>query len=203
MRALVRGIFEAPAIDPQLRAEVRAELRARGPEVMHAELAAVDPVAAGRIQPRDPQRIGRALEVYRQTGIPISTLQAAHGFGERRYALAAVAFDWPRDVLATRLAARARAMYAGGLLEEVEACLARGIGPGAPGLATIGYKEAVRHLAGELDLEAAIEATSVATRQYAKRQRNWFRHEPEVTWVSPEETAESVLALLRGRRGPS
>lgn len=196
-RALVRGIFVAPPIDPELREAVRAEVRARGPEAMHLELARVDPVAAARIEPRDPQRIGRALEVFRQTGVPISVLQAAHGFRERRYRVAAIALDWDRELLRARLADRVRAMYEGGLLEETRACLEEGVPPDAPGLRTIGYKEAVGHLEGRIGRAEAIEATVTATRQYAKRQRNWFRHEPEVAFISPESTAEEVVVRLR------
>jgi tRNA dimethylallyltransferase len=199
LRALTRGIFEAPPIDPALREAIRDELRARGPEALHRELAAVDPVAAARIHPTDPQRIGRALEVHRQAGIPISELQAAHGFRAVRHRLVAVALDVDRAVLAERIAARARAMYAGGLLEETEACLARGISREAPGLKTIGYRDAVRHLAGELDRAAAEEATIAATRQYAKRQRNWFRHEPDVSWIPADTSVAAALALLRQR----
>jgi tRNA dimethylallyltransferase len=197
LRALVRGIFEAPAIDPEVRAAVRAELEARGSAALHAELAAVDPVAAARIHPSDPQRIGRALEVHRQVGVPISTLQARHGFAEQRHRLVALALEVERDALWARVLARTREMYRRGLVEEVEGCLARGLPPDAPGLATIGYRDAVRLVRGELDREAAIEATVVATRQYAKRQRNWFRHEPGVAWVPAGITAGEACARLR------
>jgi tRNA dimethylallyltransferase len=199
LRALTRGIFEAPPIDHALREAIREELRVRGPEALHRELAAVDPAAAARIHPTDPQRIGRALEVHRQAGIPISELQAAHGFRAVRHRLVAVALEVERALLAERIAARARAMYAGGLLEETAACLARGISREAPGLRTIGYRDAVRCLTGELDRAAAEEATIVATRQYAKRQRNWFRHEPEVAWVPAGTSPAQVHAMLRQR----
>lgn len=196
-RALVKGIFEAPAIDPELRAAVREELRERGPEAMHVELSAVDPKAAARIQPRDPQRIGRALEVFRQTGTPISTYQDAHGFRDRRYAVSALALDWAREPLREHLGRRVRRMYAEGLLEETRACLDRGVPPDAPGLSTIGYKDAVAHLEGRLERAEAEEATIVATRRYAKRQRNWFRHEEEVAWVPPETDVEQAIRVLR------
>jgi tRNA dimethylallyltransferase len=111
----------------------------------------------------------------------------------------ALALDVDRALLAERIATRARAMYAGGLLEETAACLARGISREAPGLKTIGYRDAVRCLAGELDRAAAEEATIVATRQYAKRQRNWFRHEPDVSWISADTSPAEALALLRQR----
>lgn len=203
MRALVRGIFEAPDIDPDLRAEIRADLVARGPQVLHAELSAVDPVAAARIEKNDPQRIGRALEVFRQTGTPISTLQAAHAFQERRYPLVGVALRWPREALAARIEARAAAMYAGGLIEETAAALEAGVPADAPGLSIIGYRDAVRLVRGEIDREEALRSTTVATRRYAKRQRNWFNHEPEVQWLDAGVSVDEVHAHLDARRLPS
>lgn len=199
MRALVRGIFEAPDIDPEVRARIRGELLTLGPVALHARLAAVDPEAAGRIQPTDPQRIGRALEVYETTGTPISALQAEHGFREDRYRLIGVALEWPRDALNARIEARARAMYARGMVEETAAALANGVPPDAPGLAIIGYRDAVRLLAGEIDRAEAERSTVVATRRYAKRQRNWFNHEPDVRWISHELDPEQVLEHLQAR----
>lgn len=197
-RALVRGIFEAPPIDPEVRAGVSAELSARGAPALHAELRRVDPEAADRIAPGDPQRIGRALEVYRQTGSPISALQRAHGFRDERHRVLAVALSWPREVLWERIRQRTDAMYRGGLLDEVAAVLADGVDPSAPGLRIIGYRDAVRAVRGEQSVDEARERTFIATRRFAKRQRNWFNQELGVTWV-PADT--SPLALVdRWRR---
>ena len=201
MRALVHGIFEAPDIDPEIRHRVRTALAERGSAVLHRELAEIDPVAAARIQPNDPQRIGRALEVYRQTGVPISTFQAQHGFREARYHLVGIALDVPRDELWIRVAMRARRMYAGGLLDEARAALERGISRNSPGLRTIGYRDAVRVVTGEMSQEEAEERTIIDTRRYAKRQRNWFNHEPAVRWVAPDTSARQAHEsfLLRAK----
>ncbi|MEO1230200.1 MAG: tRNA (adenosine(37)-N6)-dimethylallyltransferase MiaA [Myxococcota bacterium] len=195
-RALVKGIFAAPSIPDSVREQVRDEIAERGSEVLHAELRHIDPVAAARIQPRDPQRIARALEVIRHTGIPISRLQDAHGFAERRYEVSAFALDWPREILREHLGQRVRRMFEDGLLEEVDACLARGLGPDAPGLGIIGYKEATAYRLGRTDLDEAVEKATTATRRYAKRQRNWFRHEPEVQWIPPAATVHEVVERL-------
>lgn len=197
-RALVKGIFQAPSIHPGIREQVRAELRDRGPEAMHRELSRVDSIAAGRIESRDPQRIGRALEVFRQTGIPISTFQAAHGFKERRYQVVALALDWQRSRLRDHLEGRVRAMFEHGLLEETQAVLDSGCPPDAPGLRTIGYRDAVRHLLGLISREAAETSTVTATRRYAKRQRNWFRHEEAVVWLTPPVSLQEAQERLRG-----
>lgn len=197
MRALTRGIFKAPEIEPALREAVRAELAARGPVAMHAALSKVDPAAAARIQPTDPQRIGRALEVFRQTGRPISALQAEHGFKERRYNFSGIALDWPRELLRERIAARTRQLYAGGLLEETQAALDQGYAPDCAGLSIIGYRDAVRHLVAGAPLEACIQDTITQTRRYAKRQRNWFNHEPAVRWLPPSVGPEEAWAQLQ------
>lgn len=199
LRALVQGLFDAPDIEAEVRAQVRAELEARGAPALHAELATVDPVAAARIQPTDPQRIGRALEVYRQVGVPISVLQAEHGFRERRHALVAVGRAWSRDDLAVRIDRRTEVMYRGGILDEVRAALERGVPDDAPGLSIIGYRDAVLHVRGAWTLSQAIAATSAATRRYAKRQRNWFRSVEALEWLDPAEPVEAVLVRLHAR----
>jgi len=196
-RALVRGIFSAPPIDAEVRAAIRDELARRGAPALHAELARVDPEAASRIAPRDPQRIGRALEVFRQTGTPISALQRAHAFRETRHRTLALALDWPRDVLWARIRRRTEAMYARGIVFEVERQLASGVSPRAPGLRIIGYRDAVQVAQGTIGVDAAVEQTYVATRQFAKRQRNWFNHEPGVTWIPGDASPASVVERLR------
>jgi len=202
MRALVRGIFEAPDIDPELRQQIRDDLIKRGPEAVHAELALVDPEAAARIETRDPQRIGRALEVYRQTGTPISQLQAAHRFQERRYNLIGVALEWPREVLWQRIEARTAQMFEGGIVAEAEAALAQGVASDGPGLSIIGYRDAVQLLQGNIEAPEALRRTTVATRRYAKRQRNWFNHEPDITWIDAQTPVQAVLDGLEARSRP-
>ncbi len=199
MRALVRGIFEAPDIDPDLRQQIRDDLVERGPEALHAELAQVDPEAAARIETRDPQRIGRALEVYRQTGTPISVLQAKHRFQDRRYNLVGVALQWPRQELRARIALRTEHIFEAGIVAETETCLAAGVAPDSPGLSIIGYRDTVRLVQGKIDRAEAIRATTVATRRYAKRQRNWFNSEPDVEWIAPDMSPGEVLTHLQGR----
>lgn len=200
-RALVYGIFQAPEIDPELRAAVRRALVEQGPQVLHEELRRVDPEAAAKIQPGDPQRIGRALEVYRQTGVPISRLQAEHGFREARYRLLAVTPQLSKEELHQRIKRRTEVMYAAGLVEEVRALLDRGIPAAAPGLSIIGYRDAAQVVAGAMSLAQAIERTETSTRQYAKRQRNWWRNDSDLWPVDPQTSATELWERLREREG--
>lgn len=195
-RALVHGVFEAPEIDPEIRRSIRADLDARGPNALHEELARVDPVAAAKLHPNDPQRIGRALEVHRQTGRPISELQAEHGFRERRHAVRALALSWPKEELWRRLRERTELMYRAGLVEETRALLEAGATPNGPGLSIIGYRDAVRVVGGQLSVEAAMDATYLATRQYAKRQRNWWSGEATVTFADAFQDDDALLSAL-------
>ena len=199
-RALTRGVFDAPDIAPAIRDEVRRAIVEDGAAEVHRQLAVVDTVAAEKLHPNDTQRVGRALEFFRQTGEPISAAQARHRFAERRYRVAAVAFDWPKDALGDRLQQRAQAMIDGGLVEEVRALLDAGLDADSPGLKCIGYKEIRAHLAGALSLDDAIEAILVATRRYAKRQRNWFRSETEVRWLPPTAPIGQLQAELTTTR---
>jgi len=197
LRALTRGLFEAPPISEAIRDAVRAELEHHGSPAVPARLAKLDPVAAARLHPNDSQRIGRALEFVRETGVPISHAQAEHGFRGVRHRWIGVGLEWPRDRLIARLAERTRAMFAAGLVEEVTALRDNGLADDSPGLGCIGYRETVRHLKGELTRDEAIEAIDIATRQYAKRQKNWFNHDTEVTWLPPDASADDALALFK------
>lgn len=199
LRALIHGMFDVPEIDPAIRTAVREELALRGAPAMHEELAKIDPAAAARIKPADPQRIGRAIEVFRQTGVPISELQARHGFKEDRHRLIAAGIAWPKEQLSERIVERTHLMYRSGILDEVKSCLERGIAPNAPGLSIIGYRDATRCALGELSVDEAIAATILATRQYAKRQRNWFRAEKALEWFAPAATPAEILLSLQSR----
>lgn len=175
VRALLHGLTELPPADVRIRAAVRAEMDARGPAALHRELERVDPELAAKLTAGDRQRIGRGLEVFRQTGRPLSAHQAAHGFDLQRHA-ARVVGVWPeREVLHRRIAVRARRMLGDGLVEEVAALLARGVPPDAPGLWTLGYREVVAHLRGDLPPRDLADAIAAGHRRYAKRQLTWFR----------------------------
>jgi tRNA dimethylallyltransferase len=175
-RALLRGLDDLPHADPALRKELEAEAKARGWPALHAELAAVDPATAARLAPNDSQRIGRALEIFRLTGTPMSALldRAQSELPYRVLQLALVPSD--RAVLHQRIAARFDAMLAEGLVDEVEFLRrAYALSPDLPAMRAVGYRQAWAYLDGDIDMKALREQGIAATRQLAKRQLTWLR----------------------------
>lgn len=196
LRALTEGLCPAPPADPGIRAELARELAVHGPAALHAELARHDEDAASRIAPRDAVRISRALEVLRITGRPLSDWQAEHAFADRPWDVLVLVLCPPAQDLEERIARRAHQMWDDGLVAETEAVLAAGFAPDLKPLQAIGYREALEHLRGALDREQAIERMRVATRQYAKRQRTWFRALPDAAWLDGREALGDVLARI-------
>jgi len=198
--ALFDGLAQMPAADPGLRQALREEAQARGWAALHAELAAVDPAAAARIHATDTQRICRALEVFRLTGQAISAWQQ----GARRMpfpfrVLRLVLCPPDRALLHERIAARFDAMLAAGFLDEVRALRADPrLHPDLPALRAVGYRQAWRHLAGEIDAAGFREQAIAATRQLAKRQLTWLRGRPELRWLDPARDGDELDKALAG-----
>lgn len=180
-RALLQGLDDLPRADVALRKELEAQAAARGWPALHAELAAVDPATAARLAPNDSQRIGRALEIFRLTGTPMSALldRAQSELPYRVLQLALIPSD--RAVLHQRIAARFDAMLADGLLDEVETLRRRyALNADLPSMRAVGYRQAWAYLDGEIDLKGLREQGIAATRQLAKRQLTWLRSWPDV-----------------------
>jgi tRNA dimethylallyltransferase len=187
-RALAEGIGPMPPADPDVRAALDREAAERGLEALHAELRALDPEAAGRIHPNDPQRIQRALEVHRITGRPISAFQGertAEPLGDRILQRAVAPTD--RERLHARIAERFDAMLAAGLVDEVAGLRERSdLHPDLPSMRAVGYRQTWQYLDGELDARGLRERGIIATRQLAKRQLTWLRGMPDVEWFDSE-----------------
>ena len=194
LRALTEGLFDAPPGDAAIRRALDAAIAREGAPALHAELALLDPRAAARIAPRDAVRIRRALEVCRATGKTISEWQEGHAFADRPYDLQCWVLSPEVGDLDRRIAERARSMWRDGLVEETEAVLAAGFAPELPPLQAIGYREAQAHLRGELSREQAIAGIALATRQYAKRQRTWFRRLADARPIADADDREELLA---------
>jgi tRNA dimethylallyltransferase len=191
VRVLLRGLCPAPPRAPEVRAALERDVLVEGPPALHARLAAVDPDVAARVGRHDARRIVRALEVALTSAIPLSRWQAAHGFRERPYDALVLGLARPVAELDDRIASRARAMVAAGFLDEVRRLHARGFAPDA-----VGYREMLACVTGGCDVDAALAATVLATRRFAKRQRTWFRREPGVVWRHPERERASIAAAV-------
>jgi tRNA dimethylallyltransferase len=202
LRAAQRGLSHEPPHDPDVRERIRRSLESEGPESLHARLALIDPATAARLQTRDRQRITRALEVYEASGRTLSWWQTRQG-------APAVAGEWrvfeltldPR-MLDERIARRTRWMFESGLVQETQALVAAGSEAPLRALRAVGYDEALEMLAGRLTRAEAEARTVLRTRQLAKRQRTWFRHQVEAVRVDAgsrraEELAQEVLGHLK------
>jgi tRNA dimethylallyltransferase len=201
-KALTAGLSVVPPIPVEVREDVRSRLERNGVEALHAELAASDPRAAGRLNLRDRTRIARALEVVEATG---RSLLDWHHEGQPpllpRDSFRAVFLAPERDELYARIDARFDAMLGAGALEEVERLAARNLDPLLPAMKAHGVPALVRHLRGELSLEQAATIGRADTRHYAKRQFTWFRHQlPEFEWVKPEEIRGWLAAIVNAAR---
>lgn len=182
-KALTGGLSDMPAVPDALRAELRQRLEREGALALHEELAQVDALMAGRLNPGDGQRIVRALEVIRATGRSIADFQKQSGpvLVDPNHALTLVVLP-DRKVLHDRINRRFEAMMDEGAIEEVEAILALRLPPEMPAMKAIGVSQITEMLAGRISREDATERASAATRQYAKRQMTWFRNQMDDSW---------------------
>ena len=197
--ALLHGLSPMPAADPGMRATLQAELAERGAAALHAELAHHDPEAGARIHANDPQRLLRAIEVFRLSGRPISEWQrAARATPFPFRVLRLVLAPADRAVLHQRIAARFDAMLAEGLLDEVRQLRSDPrLHPELPAVRAVGYRQAWRYLDGATDAAQFRAEAIAATRQLAKRQLTWLRGELDARWLDPAvDRAELELALV-------
>ncbi len=175
--SLLRGLAELPGGDAAVRAQIDTQAASKGWPALHAELASVDPAAAARIHPNDPQRIQRALEVYRVTGVAISALQARKRSQLDAFHTLSLIVDIPeRSALHERIERRLLAMMSDGFLEEVTRLRARtDLHVDMPAMRAVGYRQLWGHLDGAYGLDQGVARAAAATRQLAKRQLTWLR----------------------------
>jgi tRNA dimethylallyltransferase len=207
IRLLVHGLFEAPEPSPELREQYRRQAEANGVAFLYERLEAIDPELASRVNPNDFIRITRGLEIYDQTGTPISEHQRAHRFARPHYDALKIALVRPRDELYGRINERVDQMMAEGLVEEYRHLQTMGYGPEHKPLQSLGYKQVGEYLRGETTLEQAIETIKSQTRRYAKQQLSWLRSEPGVCWAMapllvddrlPDEVRRDVETFVAG-----
>ena len=194
LRAFLRGMAEAPRRAPGLRARLNRIAARRGVPFLHRMLARLDAASAARLPERDRQRLVRSLEVRFAAGRPLSALIQEQPFGPDRYPAVKLGLTMERRRLYERIDERADGFFAKGLLDETGGLVSRGVPRGANAYKAIGYREALRHLDGELTLEEARAETRQRTRRYAKRQWTWFRKEPGVAWFEIDPDAPRPFA---------
>ena len=202
-KALKEGLNQMPTSDLEVRREVEAEAAEIGWPGMHAKLAEVDPITAARLMPNDSQRISRALEVYRQTGKPISWYQAQEQKGSDFEFLTLGLLPGDRKVLHERIAKRFDIMLEQGFLDEVKRLMAMPQFDRAwPSMRAVGYRQAIDYLLGEIDYDRFLVAGVAATRQLAKRQMTWMRSMDDIHLMDPltEDVVAKALALIEDAR---
>jgi tRNA dimethylallyltransferase len=192
-RALTEGLSDIPAVPDSIRAEIRAEAEGSQTPRLYAKLASRDPETAARLRPNDRQRVLRALEVFAATGRPLAAFQGARGapfLGAGEWAGLFLAPE--RAALNATIDARLDLMIAAGALGEVAALAARRLDPALPVMRAHGAPHLIAHLAGRLTLDEAAARGKLDTRQYAKRQFTWARHQMKgFGWVAPGEAVEA------------
>ncbi|MGL5224144.1 MAG: tRNA (adenosine(37)-N6)-dimethylallyltransferase MiaA [Aeromonas sp.] len=197
-KALLEGLSPLPAADPAIRARIEEEAARLGWAALHEELVQIDPIAGARIHPNDPQRLSRALEVFRISGKTLTELTQVQGEGlpyrVQQFAIAPT----DRAVLHQRIEQRFDNMLQGGFEQEVQALMARGdLRPDLPSIRCVGYRQMWDFLAGEVGYDEMRYRGIVATRQLAKRQMTWLRGWPDVTWLesAQPDNRDRVLAV--------
>ncbi len=192
LKSVIKGL-KIPRVSPQ--PELRQQLAALGQIQLHAILSQVDPVAASKIHPNDNFRTLRALEVFYVTGIPITEQQ---GENPPDYPILQIGLDCDVAELDSRISTRTHQMIEKGLIAEVE-YLCNKYGTDLPLLNTLGYAEIKQYLAGEVNLEQAIALIITHTRQFAKRQRTWFRNDPDIDWFdnSSPDLVKQVMTKIQ------
>jgi tRNA dimethylallyltransferase len=200
-KALIDGIDDLPTADLAIRAEIELEAQSLGWPALHATLSMVDSITATRLSPNDSQRISRALEVYRSTGMPISSFykQSDASQATSKLAVQLIALEpQSRQGLHERIASRFDAMLHGGLVDEVRALKSRpDLNADLPSMRCVGYRQVWEFLDGACTESEMRERGIAATRQLAKRQLTWLRGwEGKISMPSETANLDSLLALL-------
>ena len=183
LRALLEGLFPGPQRSEELRERLRERARRRGAEYLHRILQRLDSSTAERIHANDVPKVIRAIEVCLASRQPMSELLRQGREPLRGFRILRLGLNPERGALYERIDERAAKMFQDGLIEETRNLIDK-YGEGARPLTSLGYKQAVQFLRGEMDRESAIRAAQQAHRNYAKRQMTWFRREPNVHWLA-------------------
>ncbi|MBW1858882.1 MAG: tRNA (adenosine(37)-N6)-dimethylallyltransferase MiaA [Deltaproteobacteria bacterium] len=187
IKALTRGLFPAEGGDDAIRKKLREEVETSGLEALYQRLRMVDPEAADRIHSNDTYRIIRALEVHQATGQPMSRHQRNHGFEDVGYRTLSIGLTLDRTILYDRIDKRVDLMLASGFLEEVRGLLGQGYSSALKSMRSIGYRHVADYLEGRVTWDETVRLFKRDTRRYAKRQLTWFKADPDIEWMGPDQ----------------
>jgi tRNA dimethylallyltransferase len=190
IKALLHGLSRARPANSQIIERLEKDAENDGSEILHKKLEECDPVAAGKIHPNDVFRLVRALEIFEETGKPISEYHNEHMFKETPYRTLKVCLDMNRDRLYDRINRRVDLMIETGIIQEVKGLIDSGYTADLRPMQSIGYRHIVDYLSGNTTLNDTIEIFKRDTRRYAKRQMTWFRADNDIKWIDRENLDE-------------
>jgi len=192
IKSLLGGLVELPPSDPMVRERLHLECDQKGAPKLHQRLARLDPERAESIHPNDRLRIIRALEIIQQTRHPASDLMKQHRFGNQEFLALKLCLQVEKEQLYDRINDRSEKMIDCGLMEETERLIKKGYSPHLKSMTAIGYRHILKYLQGEWSLQKATETLKRDTRRYAKRQMTWFKAEPDMIHMDPEDKTLAV-----------
>jgi len=196
IKSLVHGLFQGVTADSEIRIRLKQEAAVNGGECLHERLRRYDPDTAAKIHPHDIFRIVRAIEVYEITGKPLSEYHGTHQFAEEPFHVLKIGLDMEREMLYERINRRVDAMIATGFEDEVRKLLDMGYSPELKSMQSIGYRHLAEFIQGKMPYEEALRTLKRDTRRYAKRQMTWFKADPQIIWMQPENSYE-ICALVK------
>ncbi len=183
LKAIVDGLFEGPPADWEYRDYLKSIASERGPDCLHKMLAEVDPETADKLHFNDQKRIIRALEVFKKTGVSISSFQTQFGRKNPKYDCIIAAIEYDREILYKRIEARVDRMFQRGLIDEVRTLLNNPSGLSKQASQALGYKEIIDFFNGKYTLSEVTGVIKLGTRRFAKRQMTWFRSFSNIYWI--------------------
>lgn len=192
-RALIHGIIPVQTISDSIRKRIRQMSSEKGPVYCHKKLSQLDPKSAEKLHPNDISRVSRALEVVLETGKSIQEFQQQHQFQQKRYDILYLGANWSRDLLYDRINSRVYQMVNDGLIEEAKNLQKMGYQSDLPSLNSIGYKQAIDHINGNMNLEDMIADIQQKSRHYAKKQITWYKKDPSIQWLDKNNLENKIL----------
>lgn len=195
---LLTSCKKLPEVQPDFgyREKLREELRANGVGHLYEKLRIIDSQYAKKIASVDARRIVRALELYHSTGINMTTHNLNSAKEEKIYKTCFLGINLEKNLLCSRIYARVDDMFRNGLVEETENILKLGVDRNSNAMQAIGYKQVVSYICGEITLDDAVEKVKIATRQYAKRQRCWFKRNKDIRWTEKSDHSPEEISVL-------